>query len=225
MPEGGERRDRRLAHRGGRARWGHAEGWHRFLEILEVGLLAIVAIVTVWSGFQAAKWDGRQSVLYGHSSRTASRPRPPLPAATNASPLTPGSSPLAAGARSRERPARDPPRQATHPGLQGRVRRVARDRSLRQPLGAARAGGNAAVDPGCRGRHRLMPPPATPSRGNESPWTGAEVRARHRAVRDALFLVAIAQRMKDKTLRGGVNLLAVRLAVYGVFSVVRLPRL
>src|SRR5664279_2961482 len=47
----------------------HHEGWHRFLEILEVGLLAIVAIVTAWSGFQAAKFDGRQSVLYGHSSR------------------------------------------------------------------------------------------------------------------------------------------------------------
>ena len=31
-----------------------------------------------------------------------------------------------------------------------------------------------------------------------------------------LFLVAIAQRMKDKTLRPGVNLLAVLLAAYGV---------
>jgi hypothetical protein len=48
---------------------GSHDGWHRVLEILEVGLLAIVAIVTAWSGFQAAKWDGRQSVLYGHSSR------------------------------------------------------------------------------------------------------------------------------------------------------------
>src|SRR5664279_6637521 len=47
----------------------HRDGWHRVLEILEVGLLAIVAIVTAWSGFQAARWDGRQSVLYGHSSR------------------------------------------------------------------------------------------------------------------------------------------------------------
>ena len=40
-----------------------------------------------------------------------------------------------------------------------------------------------------------------------------------------LFLVAIAQRMKDKTLRAGVNSLALLLAAYGVFSVVRLPRL
>jgi hypothetical protein len=40
-----------------------------------------------------------------------------------------------------------------------------------------------------------------------------------------LFLVAIAQRMKDKTLRAGVNLIAILLAGYGVISVIRLPRL
>src|SRR3954451_1865077 len=48
---------------------GHHEGWHRVLEILEVALLAIVAIATAWSGFQAAKWDGRQSELYGSANR------------------------------------------------------------------------------------------------------------------------------------------------------------
>jgi hypothetical protein len=46
------------------------EGWHRVLEILEVFVLAIVAIATAWSGFQAAKWDGRQSLLYGEATRT-----------------------------------------------------------------------------------------------------------------------------------------------------------
>jgi hypothetical protein len=33
-----------------------------------VVLLALVAIATAWTGFQAAKWDGRQSTLYGASS-------------------------------------------------------------------------------------------------------------------------------------------------------------
>ena len=32
-------------------------------------LLAIVAIATAWSGFQAAKWDGKQSVDYGTATR------------------------------------------------------------------------------------------------------------------------------------------------------------
>ncbi len=31
-------------------------------------MLAIVAVATAWSGFQATKWDGRQSLLYGHAN-------------------------------------------------------------------------------------------------------------------------------------------------------------
>jgi len=38
------------------------------LEILEVFLLAVVAVTTAWSGYQAAKWDGHQSFEYGTSS-------------------------------------------------------------------------------------------------------------------------------------------------------------
>jgi hypothetical protein len=37
----------------------------QILEIAEVLLLAVVAIATAWSGYQAAKWDGRQTLLYG----------------------------------------------------------------------------------------------------------------------------------------------------------------
>ena len=43
--------------------------WHTTLEILEVFVLAIVAIATAWSGFQAAKWDGHQAFEYGESNR------------------------------------------------------------------------------------------------------------------------------------------------------------
>jgi len=39
------------------------------LEILEVFLLAVVAVTTAWSGYQAAKWDGHQSFEYGEASR------------------------------------------------------------------------------------------------------------------------------------------------------------
>ena len=38
--------------------------WEEVIEILEVGLLALAAIATAWSGYQAAKGDGQQSVLY-----------------------------------------------------------------------------------------------------------------------------------------------------------------
>jgi hypothetical protein len=43
--------------------------WHRVVDLFEVVLLAIVAIATAWTGYQAAQWDGRQSLRYGESSR------------------------------------------------------------------------------------------------------------------------------------------------------------
>jgi hypothetical protein len=45
------------------------ERWHELLEIVEVSLLAVVAVATAWSGLQAARWDGRQALRYGESSR------------------------------------------------------------------------------------------------------------------------------------------------------------
>jgi hypothetical protein len=51
----------------------HAAGkkrrWEEVVEILEAVFLAIVAVSTAWSGFQAAKWDGQQSLLYGEASK------------------------------------------------------------------------------------------------------------------------------------------------------------
>jgi hypothetical protein len=40
------------------------------VEIAEAILLGIVAIATAWSGYQAARWDGRQAELYGRASTT-----------------------------------------------------------------------------------------------------------------------------------------------------------
>jgi hypothetical protein len=39
------------------------------LEIVEALVLAIVAITTAWSGYQAALWTGHQSELYGQASK------------------------------------------------------------------------------------------------------------------------------------------------------------
>jgi hypothetical protein len=38
------------------------------LEIVEALVLAVVAIATAWSGYQAALWNGRQSELYGQAT-------------------------------------------------------------------------------------------------------------------------------------------------------------
>jgi hypothetical protein len=42
---------------------------HRIIEILEAAGLAIVAVATAWCGYNASLWEGRQSLLYGQSSR------------------------------------------------------------------------------------------------------------------------------------------------------------
>ena len=49
---------------------GHDDRRAEMIEILEAILLAIVAVATAWSGYQAARWDGRQAHLYGLSSKT-----------------------------------------------------------------------------------------------------------------------------------------------------------
>jgi hypothetical protein len=46
----------------------HHGRWHELVEVVEVAILAVVAVATAWSGLQAAKWDGRQSLLYGKAT-------------------------------------------------------------------------------------------------------------------------------------------------------------
>ena len=42
---------------------------HRAVEWIEAVILALVAITTAWSGYEAARWSAIQSVLYGRSTR------------------------------------------------------------------------------------------------------------------------------------------------------------
>jgi hypothetical protein len=51
---------------------GEEEPPGRSLEILEIAeaiLLALVTIATAWSGYQAARWDGRNALFYGEASK------------------------------------------------------------------------------------------------------------------------------------------------------------
>src|SRR3984885_7529809 len=51
-------------HKGSREPVGHA-----LFEIIEALVLAVVAIATAWSGYQAELWTGHQSELYGEASK------------------------------------------------------------------------------------------------------------------------------------------------------------
>jgi len=49
---------------------GHAESRaHEILEMVEALVLAVVAITTAWSGYQAALWEGRQAELYSEANQ------------------------------------------------------------------------------------------------------------------------------------------------------------
>jgi hypothetical protein len=47
----------------------HGSSSSEWIEILEVVALAIVAVATAWSGYQAAKWDGHSAEQYSRASR------------------------------------------------------------------------------------------------------------------------------------------------------------
>ncbi len=53
---------------------GHSGGGHghrsEWLEILEAVVLAAVAVLTAWSGYQAARWDARSAAHYAEASET-----------------------------------------------------------------------------------------------------------------------------------------------------------
>ena len=68
MPEAGGSNIEVAAHLADKKELRQAPG-HEILEILEAVVLAVVAVVTAWSGYQAALWTGRQSELYGQASK------------------------------------------------------------------------------------------------------------------------------------------------------------
>ena len=53
--------------------------WEEVAEVIEVLFLALAAIATAWSGFQASEWDDRRALFMGRHRRSASRPVLPPP--------------------------------------------------------------------------------------------------------------------------------------------------
>ncbi len=67
MPEG---MNIEIAHKLTESEGGHKHSRRaELLEIAEAIVLAVVAVATAWSGYCSAKWDGRQALLYGNSTR------------------------------------------------------------------------------------------------------------------------------------------------------------
>jgi hypothetical protein len=65
-----------IAHKISEQGHGHGSGSHRqspWIEIAEAAVLAVVAVATAWSGYQATKWDAISSQNYSLASSTNMR--------------------------------------------------------------------------------------------------------------------------------------------------------
>jgi hypothetical protein len=69
MPEGANIEIAKRLNEGAAHRHAELARISQLLETLEAIVLALVAVTTAWSGYQAARWDGQQSQLYGKASK------------------------------------------------------------------------------------------------------------------------------------------------------------
>ena len=201
--------------------------WEVVVEIIEVAVLAIVAIATAWSGYQAARWDGQQSLFYGHA--TADRFKADAASTFGGQELSADSSMFTAYLQARS--AGDGKLEMVY------VRRFTPDYRVAfvawlktDPFT------NPAAPPG---------PGYMPQYRNPSFESAARLNAlasatfnqgtaardtAERYVRDTvlfasvLFLVAIAQRFKVRSVRIATTTIAFSLAAYTTIAVATLPR-
>jgi hypothetical protein len=204
------------------------ERWQTVAEIMEVIVLAIVAVATAWSGFQATKWDGRQSLLYGHANsyrfeaQTASTYGGQL--------LSADAGIFTAWLQAHE--SNDARLEAFFVRRFDPSYAVAFDAWLKtDPFTNPKAPAGPAVMPEY---HNTYFAQATTLNEKASSAFDQGTDARDTAdqyVRDTvlfaavLFLVALAQRLKVREARMGLNVVAFGVLVYTVVSVLSLPRI
>lgn len=202
--------------------------WEKVVEILEVAVLAAVAIATSFSGFQGTQWGGEQARLYGLASTTRFE-------ADAASTL--GGQQLVADS-------------SIFTGwLQAHA---AGDRELESLLEKRFSPDYAAAFQSWLGTDPFTDPNAPPGPGYmpgfENPLTtkaaslnaeasvyfadGTEAReTANKYVRQTvlfatvLFLIAIAQRFRLRGVRIGANALALAVLVFAVYGLASLPRI
>lgn len=217
-----------LSERGDEHASEHRERWHRVLEVIEVIALAVVAIATAWSGFQAAKWDGRQSLLYGHA--TASRFAADAASTHAGQELSADVGIFTAWLQAHS--AGNTELETLYAKRMTPDYRVAFDAWLvTDPFNNPSALPGPAAMPEYKNPHAAK---ATRLNDRASVAFGRGTEARETAdkyVRNTvllamvLFLVAIASRFKDRAMRAAALTIGVVVLVYALASVVSLPRL
>jgi hypothetical protein len=209
----------------------HKEGhelWHTVAEIIEVIVLAIVAVATAWSGFQATKWDGRQSLLYGHAN--SYRFEAESASTYGGQLLSADAGIFTAWLQAHE--TNDARLESFFVRRFDPGYRVAFDAWLKtDPFTNPDAPAGPAVMPQY---HNTYFAQATVLNTRASAAFDEGTNARDTAdqyVRDTvlfaavLFLVALAQRLKVREARMGLNVVAFGVLIYTIVSVLDLPRL
>ena len=202
--------------------------WEKVVEILEVSLLAIVAIATAYSGYQGTQWGGEQARLYGLASST--RFEAEAASTLGGQELVADASFFTAWLQAHE---------AGHRQLETMLE------NRFTPEYAAAFDDWLALDPFTN--PDVPPGPGyMPGFANPSMTKAAKLNAQASAyfaegttaretankyVRQTvlfasvLFLVAIAQRFRLRGVRIGANALALALLIYTVYGVGSLPRI
>jgi hypothetical protein len=197
------------------------------IEIVQVIVLALVAIATAWSGYQATQWGGRQAQLYGQASTTrfaadAESTRGGQIVVADSSMFTAWLQARAAGDRQ----------------LQAVL--VRRFSPEYRTAFAAWLRTDPFTDPSAPAGPGYMPGFSQPDLERAAALNdqasalfaeGTDAReTANKYVRDTvvfatvLFLVAVAQRFKERRIRIAANALALGLLAYSLISVVILPR-
>jgi hypothetical protein len=200
--------------------------WTELVEVVEVIVLALVAIATAWSGYQAAKWDGQQSLLYG----TASTDRFKADAASTAGgqELVLDVSLFTAWLQATE--AHDSTLAALY------VRRFTPDYRIAfqawlktDPLTNPTAPAGPAYMPQYRNPNLVAAAQLNNRAATAFAQGGTARDNSDHYVRDTvlfaavLFLVAIAQRFKLRNVRVATTTIALVLLIYAAISVAQLP--
>src|SRR5262245_11260947 len=202
--------------------------WQRRSEIVEVLVLAFVAIATAWSGFQGTTWGGRQAFLYGRASTTrfeadAASTRGGQELVADASIFTAWLQAHDAGDRELQHRLED----RFSPDY-----RTAFDAWLEtDPFSNDSAPAGPGYMPGF-GNASLREAARLNAKASGYFDRGTDAReVANKYVRDTvlfatvLFLVAIAQRFTIRNVRIGANALAIGLLVFTLVNVIGLPRL
>jgi len=198
------------------------------IEIIEVAVLSIVAIVTAWSGYQGTKWGGRQSMLYAQASSIRLQAdelgtRAGQVLVADATIFTAWLQARHSGDRSLEaeleRRFSPPYASAFHEWL---TTDPFHDRTA--PAGPAAMPG-FTTDDLTEAAQMNAQAGALLTEGTDARDTANEYVRATVLFASVLLLVAIAQRFKVDGVRIAANTLALALLAYALWSVARLPRI